>query len=49
MPLSVLFLSVEMCQMFQQLQEPPEAIATLQKVTVLFLRGFVIFAGGRPM
>ncbi|XP_077916041.1 ATP-binding cassette sub-family A member 13 [Halichoerus grypus] len=36
--------SVEMCQMFQQLQKPPEAIATLQKVTVLFLRGFVIFA-----
>ncbi|KAF3817062.1 hypothetical protein GH733_013804 [Mirounga leonina] len=36
--------SVEMCQMFQQLQKPPEAITTLQKVTVLFLRGFVIFA-----
>ncbi|XP_032730825.1 ATP-binding cassette sub-family A member 13 [Lontra canadensis] len=36
--------SVEMCQIFQQLQNPPEAIVILQKVTVLVLRVFSIFA-----
>uniref|UniRef100_A0A452QTV9 ABC transporter domain-containing protein n=1 Tax=Ursus americanus TaxID=9643 RepID=A0A452QTV9_URSAM len=36
--------SVEMCQIFQQFHKPPEAIVTLQKVVVLVLRVFVIFA-----
>uniref|UniRef100_M3Z391 ATP binding cassette subfamily A member 13 n=1 Tax=Mustela putorius furo TaxID=9669 RepID=M3Z391_MUSPF len=35
---------MEMCQIFQQLQKPPEAIVILQKVTVLVLRVFSIFA-----
>ena len=49
MPLSFLFLSVEMCQIFQQFHKPPEAIVTLQKVVVLVLRVFVILAGGLRM
>uniref|UniRef100_A0A8C7BTF0 ABC transporter domain-containing protein n=1 Tax=Neovison vison TaxID=452646 RepID=A0A8C7BTF0_NEOVI len=36
--------SMEMCQIFQQLQKPTEAIVILQKVTVLVLRVFSIFA-----
>lgn len=49
MPLSVFSLSMEMCQIFQQLQKPTEAIVILQKVTVLVLRVFSIFAGGLCM
>ncbi|XP_045876226.1 ATP-binding cassette sub-family A member 13 [Meles meles] len=41
--------SVEMCHIFQQLQKPPEAIAILQKVTVLVLRVFSIFAENRSL
>lgn len=45
MPLSVVLLSVEMCQLFQQPRKAPEAVATLQKVTMLALRLSVILAG----
>ncbi|KAF0873265.1 ABCAD protein, partial [Crocuta crocuta] len=36
--------SVEMCQLFQQPRKAPEAVATLQKVTMLALRLSVILA-----
>ncbi|XP_045350209.1 ATP-binding cassette sub-family A member 13 [Leopardus geoffroyi] len=36
--------SVAMCRIFQQPWKPPEAVATLQKVTMLALHLFLIFA-----
>ncbi|XP_025778776.1 ATP-binding cassette sub-family A member 13 [Puma concolor] len=38
--------SVAMCRIFQQPRKPPEAVATLQKVTMLALHLFLILAGG---
>lgn len=45
-PLSIVFFSVAMCRIFQQPRKPPEAVATLQKVTMLALHLFLILAGG---
>ena len=45
-PLSIVFFSVAMCRIFQQPRKPPEAMATLQKVTMLALHLFLILAGG---
>lgn len=45
--LSIFSLSVvEMCQVSWQPLKPPEAMAALQKVKMLVLRGLIVFAGG---